>query len=261
MRYLGKIIINILQSPTMPLLFQIFLTSICPSFYPDDCKSTPPPTLEPTGLALSPPPGDTPQEPPTLRPMTSDPRTSPCPPKRLKLNSESQEADSDAAPVISCTKPEDRPPENKLINGLSTTESPARPTMGGVGRRTSVLFKKAKNGAKLQRERDNQMQNGNREEAISTDPDPVRTPNCIATIKTETSAQPKPSTPPPISTLAKQRARSRSCSPERERTPPRLTLEPGKENNCITCCITTDLMTFTCKAARFGGKCNRYFPD
>ncbi|KAK9970984.1 hypothetical protein ABG768_026883 [Culter alburnus] len=196
----------------------------------DDCKSTPPPTLEPTGLALSPPPGDTPQEPPTLRPMTSDPRTSPCPPKRLKLNSESQEADSEAAPVISCTKPEDRPPENKLINGLSTTESPARPTTGGVGRRTSVLFKKAKNGAKLQRERDNQMQNGNREEPISTDPDPARTPNCIATVKTETSAQPKPSTPPPISTLAKQRARSHSCSPERERTPPRLTLEPALTN-------------------------------
>uniref|UniRef100_A0A672N5K6 Bromodomain and PHD finger containing 3 n=1 Tax=Sinocyclocheilus grahami TaxID=75366 RepID=A0A672N5K6_SINGR len=159
----------------------------------DDCKSTPPPMLEPTGLALSPPPADTHQEPPTLRPMTSDPRTSPCPPKRLKLDSESQEADSDAAPVNSCTKPEDRPPENKLINGLSSTVSPTRPATGGVGRRTSVLFKKAKNGAKLQRERDNQMQNGSREEAVSG-------------------------------------ARSRSCSPERERTPPRLTLEPALTN-------------------------------
>uniref|UniRef100_A0A8C1E7F8 Bromodomain and PHD finger containing, 3b n=1 Tax=Cyprinus carpio carpio TaxID=630221 RepID=A0A8C1E7F8_CYPCA len=196
----------------------------------DDCKSTPPPMLEPTGLALSPPPADTHQEPPTLRPMTSDPRTSPCTPKRLKLNSESQEADSDAAPVNSCTKPEDRLPENKLINGLSSTESPTRPATGGVGRRTSVLFKKAKNGAKLQRERDNQMQNRSREEAVSTDPDPARTPNCTANIKTETSAQPKPSTPPPISTPAKQGARSRSCSPEHERTPPRLILEPALTN-------------------------------
>uniref|UniRef100_A0A8C1NWJ3 Bromodomain and PHD finger containing, 3b n=1 Tax=Cyprinus carpio TaxID=7962 RepID=A0A8C1NWJ3_CYPCA len=172
----------------------------------DDCKSTPPPMLEPTGLALSPPPADTHQEPPTLRPMTSDPRTSPCPPKRLKFNSESQEAYSDPAPVNSCTKPEDRPPENKLINGLSATESPTRPATGGVGRRTSVLFKKAKNGAKLQREKDNQMQNGSREEAVSTDPDPAHTPN------------------------SKQRARSRSCSPECERTPPRLTLEPALTN-------------------------------
>uniref|UniRef100_A0A671MJG8 Bromodomain and PHD finger-containing protein 3-like n=1 Tax=Sinocyclocheilus anshuiensis TaxID=1608454 RepID=A0A671MJG8_9TELE len=169
----------------------------------DDCKSTPPPMLEPTGLALSPPPADTHQEPPTLRPMMSDPRTSPCTPKRLKLSSESQEADSDTAPVNSCTKPEDRLPENKLINGLSSTESPTRPATEGVGRRTSVLFKKAKNGAKLQRERDNQMQN---------------------------RTQPKPSTPSPISTPAKQRARSRSCSPEHERTPPRLILEPALTN-------------------------------
>ncbi|XP_016401979.1 bromodomain and PHD finger-containing protein 3-like isoform X2 [Sinocyclocheilus rhinocerous] len=196
----------------------------------DDCKSTPPPMLEPTSLALSPPPADTHQEPPTLRPMTSDPRMSPCTPKRLKLNSESQEANSDTAPVNSCTKPEDRLPENKLINGLSSTESPTRPATGGVGRRTSVLFKKAKNGAKLQRERDNQMQNRSREEAVSTGPDPARTPNCTANVKTETSAQPKPSTPSPISTPAKQRARSRSCSPEHERTPPRLILEPALTN-------------------------------
>lgn len=199
--------------------------SSSPSSDKDDCKSTPPPMLEPTGLALSPPPGDTPQEPPTLRPMTSDPRTSLCPPKRLKLNSESQEPDSDPIPMNSCTKPEDAPPENKLFNGLSSTESPSRPITGGVGRRTSVLFKKAKNGAKLQRERDNQMQNGNRE-----DGDAARTHNCTATVKTETTAQPKPSTPPPISAAAKQQRRSHSCSPERERTPPRLTLEPALTN-------------------------------
>ncbi|XP_051524560.1 bromodomain and PHD finger-containing protein 3-like [Myxocyprinus asiaticus] len=199
----------------------------------DDCKSTPPPTLEPTGLALSPPSGDTPREPPTLRPMTSDPRTPPCPPKRLKLNSESQETDSDTAPMNSFTKPEDRPPlpsENKLTNGLSSTESPTQPTTGGVGRRTSVLFKKAKNGAKLQRERDSQMQNGNKDEAVSADP--ARILNCTPTTKNETLAQPKSPTPPPISTPAKQRARSHSCSPEREqeRTPPQLTLEPALTN-------------------------------
>ncbi|XP_051509414.1 bromodomain and PHD finger-containing protein 3 [Myxocyprinus asiaticus] len=198
----------------------------------DDLKSTPPPMLEPTGLALPPPPGDTPQEPPTLRPMTSDPRTPPCPLKSLKLNSESQETDSDSA-LNSSIKPEDSlplPSENKLTNGLSSTESPTRPTTGGVGRRTSVLFKKAKNGAKLQREKDSQMQNGNKEEAVSSDP--ACTPNCTTTVKTETSAQPKPPTPPPISTPAKQRARSRSCSPERdqEKTPPRLTLEPALTN-------------------------------
>ncbi|KAA0714323.1 Bromodomain and PHD finger-containing protein 3 [Triplophysa tibetana] len=192
----------------------------------DDLKSTPPPTLEPTGLALSPPPGDTPRDPPTLRPMTSDPRTTPCPPKRLRLSSESQEADSSGSPVNNCTKPEDPSPdsENKLINGLSSNESPSRPT-AGVGRRTSVLFKKAKNGAKLQRERDNQIQNGNKEDALKAETVSARTTNC--TTKSETWAQP---TPPPMSTPAKQRTRSRSRSPELERTPPRLTLEPALTN-------------------------------
>ncbi|TRY82449.1 hypothetical protein DNTS_007891 [Danionella cerebrum] len=193
----------------------------------DDCKSTPPPTLEPTGLALSPLPGDSPQEPPTLRPMTSDPRTSSSPPKRLKLNSESQETSSDGPPVNNCTQPENQPPENKLSNGLSSTDSPSRPVIGGVGRRTSVLFKKAKNGAKLQRERDNQMQNGNKEEAVKAELEPAFKTNCTDGSRMESSIQPKPATPPPLSAPAKKPQRSRSCSPENEKAPPHLTLEPA----------------------------------
>ncbi|KAL7828852.1 hypothetical protein SRHO_G00324860 [Serrasalmus rhombeus] len=202
----------------------------------DDCKSTPPPTLEPSGLALSPPPGDTPQDPPTLRPMTADPKTSSaCPPEALILNNESQDVEPETD-VASQNRAQDTPPvlspsEGKLLNGVSDTQSPTRPVSGGVGRRTSVLFRKAKNGAKLQRERDNQLQNGNGGESkapplsLSCSSTPTVTTSATPlTTNIETSAQiSRPSTPPPLLTPAHQGARSRSTSPERERekTPPR----------------------------------------
>uniref|UniRef100_A0A8B9H794 Bromodomain and PHD finger containing, 3b n=1 Tax=Astyanax mexicanus TaxID=7994 RepID=A0A8B9H794_ASTMX len=144
----------------------------------DDCKSTPPPTLEPSGLALSPPPGDTPQDPPTLRPMTADPKiSSSCPSEALSRSSERREAETEPEPeadVVSQNRLLDTPPvlspsEGKLLNGLSSSStpspSPTRPVSGGVGRRTSVLFRKAKNGVKLQRERDSQLQNGSNGES------------------------------------------------------------------------------------------------
>lgn len=47
-----------------------------------------------------------------------------------------------------------------MANGLPELSAGPRPITGGVGRRTSVLFKKAKNGAKLFRERDSPLVNG-----------------------------------------------------------------------------------------------------
>uniref|UniRef100_A0A673XG83 Bromodomain and PHD finger containing 3 n=1 Tax=Salmo trutta TaxID=8032 RepID=A0A673XG83_SALTR len=108
----------------------------------EDLKCTPPPTLEPTCLAPPPLQGDAPLDPPTLRPMTGELRTLGHPKKRLKLDSESSDSE---APSLYCG--------GLVVNGLSDTLSP-RPATAGVGRRTSVLFKKAKNGAKLLREKD-----------------------------------------------------------------------------------------------------------
>ncbi|XP_066499907.1 bromodomain and PHD finger-containing protein 3 isoform X2 [Hoplias malabaricus] len=197
----------------------------------DDCKSTPPPTLEPSGLALSPLPGETHQDPPTLRPMTVDPKnSSACPSEALKLSGERQDAEPESH--VSQNREKDTPPvlspsEGKLLNGISATQSPTRPISGGVGRRTSVLFRKAKNGAKLQREKDNQLQNGSSGESKA----PPLSLSCNSTTttmplttNTETTAQTsRPSTPPPLLTPANQCARSCSTSPDREqeRTPPR----------------------------------------
>lgn len=133
---------------------------------PEDLKSTSPPTLEPTGPAPPPRQGDTPLEPPTLRPITREPQSPSWAFKRLKLDGDLSDS---AADSINCTKEQEQPTSpppilhsegQAVANGLPELSTPPRPTTGGVGRRTSVLFKKAKNGAKLSRERDGPFLNG-----------------------------------------------------------------------------------------------------
>ncbi|XP_074537377.1 bromodomain and PHD finger-containing protein 3 isoform X1 [Halichoeres trimaculatus] len=132
----------------------------------EDLKSTSPPTLEPTGPAPPPRQGDAPLEPPTLRPITGEPQPPSWPCKRLKLDGDLTGSTTENN---ICTKAQERPAspppilhsqEQAVANGLPELSTPPRPTTAGVGRRTSVLFKKAKNGAKLFRERDSVLLNG-----------------------------------------------------------------------------------------------------
>ncbi|XP_062855199.1 bromodomain and PHD finger-containing protein 3 isoform X2 [Trichomycterus rosablanca] len=194
----------------------------------DDCKSTPPPTLEPSGLAFSPSSGDTPLEPPMLRPMT-DPKTPPLS-EPLKSCNNSMDTDSEADLVsqnshlrVRDTPPVLSPSDNKLLNGVSNNESPNRHVSGGVGRRTAILFRKAKNGAKLHRDKDNRLQNGE-SRAL---PNPLNSSSSTTATPVTTNAEAttpsRASVPPPILTPVVQRGRSRSASPEgqREKTPPR----------------------------------------
>ncbi|XP_057716243.1 bromodomain and PHD finger-containing protein 3 isoform X2 [Corythoichthys intestinalis] len=124
-----------------------------------DLKSTSPPTLEPTGPAPPPRLGDAPLEPPTLRPITKEPPFSSWPRKRRKLIDDSE------TERISCTIAQEMSPAENFhsdghvtANGLPDFNTPTRTLTGGVGRRTSVLFKKAKNSAKIFR--DNPLPNG-----------------------------------------------------------------------------------------------------
>ncbi|TNM86383.1 hypothetical protein fugu_006613 [Takifugu bimaculatus] len=132
----------------------------------EDFKSSSPPTLEPTGPAPPPRQGDMPLEPPTLRPITGEPQSPGWPCKRPKLEDDLSDG---TAQNINCTNAQERPASpppilhmegQAVANGLPELGSPRRVTTGGVGRRTSVLFKKAKNGAKLFRERDGLFLNG-----------------------------------------------------------------------------------------------------
>lgn len=151
----------------------------------------------------------------------TDPKTM-SPPEPLKPSTESPDADSDVDAATQNSRVRETPPvlspsEGKLLNGVSNTESPTRPVSGGVGRRTSILFRKAKNGAKLHRDKDSPLQNGE-----------SRTPQHPAPPATTTTPLTTEAAVPPILTPASQRARSRSASPEeqREKTPPR-SIETG----------------------------------
>lgn len=151
----------------------------------------------------------------------TDPKTM-SPPEPLKPSTESPEADSEHDLTSPNLRVRETPPvlsfsEGKLLNGVSNTESPTRPVSGGVGRRTSILFRKAKNGAKLHRDKDNQLQNGeSRIPQLPTPPTSTTTP-----LTTEPTV-------PPVLTPANQTTPSRSASPEeqREKTPPR-SIETG----------------------------------
>nr|XP_020468227.1 bromodomain and PHD finger-containing protein 3-like isoform X3 [Monopterus albus] len=120
----------------------------------EDFKSTSPPTLEPTGPAPPPRQGDAPLEPPTLRPITGEPLSLSWPCKRLKMDSDLSDSTTDN---LNCTKAQEQPPSlhsegQAVANSLPEHGTPPRYNTGGVGRRTAVLFKKAKNVAKLSRD-------------------------------------------------------------------------------------------------------------
>ncbi|XP_069046426.1 bromodomain and PHD finger-containing protein 3 isoform X2 [Lepisosteus oculatus] len=128
----------------------------------ESSKSTPPPTLEPTGPAPSPTDSDAPQDPPTLRPVGSEIRTPGRPHKRLKSDSDvptSRRTGGGPAGGIQ------RLLSDSGLNGLSLGVPPdlPSPSAPAVGRRTSVLFKKAKNGAKIPKGADSPLRNGGEE--------------------------------------------------------------------------------------------------
>ncbi|XP_024148770.1 bromodomain and PHD finger-containing protein 3 isoform X1 [Oryzias melastigma] len=165
----------------------------------EDLKSTSPPTLEPTGPAPPPRRGDTLLEPPTLRPITAEPPGWPC--KRLKMDGDVSSGPSDSIEDQErSTAPHLHGQE--VSNGLTAHNPPPCHSTGGVGRRTSVLFKKAKNGAKLFRERDRTLWNGKgaQEEHNFTGPNSSSTTPSTTPLSTPTKTPQKSPGPPLLST-------------------------------------------------------------
>ncbi|XP_034270582.1 bromodomain and PHD finger-containing protein 3 isoform X2 [Pantherophis guttatus] len=124
----------------------------------DDTKPPLPPTLEPTGPAPSLSELDSLQDPPTLKPISESKSLN-----RLhkRLKSEGELFDKKTLQRESHHAFHHLLSDNTL-NGLAlqATGTSASPPFSGVGRRTSVLFKKAKNGVKLQRDLDCPLENG-----------------------------------------------------------------------------------------------------
>ncbi|XP_023068416.1 bromodomain and PHD finger-containing protein 3 isoform X2 [Piliocolobus tephrosceles] len=124
----------------------------------DDSKLPPPPTLEPTGPAPSLSEQESPPEPPTLKPINDS-----KPPSRfLKPRKVEEDELLEKSPLQLGSEPLQRLLSDNGINRLSlmTPDTPGGTPLSGVGRRTSVLFKKAKNGVKLQRSPDRALENG-----------------------------------------------------------------------------------------------------
>ncbi|KFP82641.1 Bromodomain and PHD finger-containing protein 3, partial [Apaloderma vittatum] len=123
----------------------------------DDAKPPHPPTLEPTGPAPSLSELDSLQEPPTLKPISE---SKPLNQLQKRMMSDGELFDKKALQRES--QAFQRLLSDNGLNGLALppADTPASPPFTGVGRRTSVLFRKAKNGVKLQRGLDCSLENG-----------------------------------------------------------------------------------------------------
>ncbi|XP_069797858.1 bromodomain and PHD finger-containing protein 3 isoform X2 [Narcine bancroftii] len=125
----------------------------------EDSKSSLPPTLEPTGPAPSPSDSETHTDPPTLKPM-SESRAQSRLHKRIKsdsdvLNRKTLQNEALGPHTLQ------RLLSDSGVNGLALpTSDTSTQSVNEVGRRTSVLFRKAKNGVKLQKGCGPLMENG-----------------------------------------------------------------------------------------------------
>ncbi|XP_053248911.1 bromodomain and PHD finger-containing protein 3 isoform X3 [Podarcis raffonei] len=123
----------------------------------DDTKPPLPPTLEPTGPAPPLSELDSLQDPPTLKPISESKSLN-----RLHKRLKSEGELFDKKTLQRESHAFQRLLSDNGLNGLAlqATGTSASPPFSGVGRRTSVLFKKAKNGVKLQRGLDCPLENG-----------------------------------------------------------------------------------------------------
>ncbi|KAM6311104.1 bromodomain and PHD finger-containing protein 3 isoform 2-T3 [Podargus strigoides] len=123
----------------------------------DDAKLPHPPTLEPTGPAPSLSELDSLQDPPTLKPINESKSLN-----QLQKRVMSDRELFDKKALERESQAFQRLLSDNGLNGLALppADTPSSPPFSGVGRRTSVLFKKAKNGVKLQRGLACSLENG-----------------------------------------------------------------------------------------------------
>ncbi|KAJ8265058.1 hypothetical protein COCON_G00141570 [Conger conger] len=176
--------------------------------------------------------GRAPQDPPTLRPVTGAPRAPGRSHKRQRPDAEAggSGAGSDLSPGAAEEGTPRSPAEGRLVNGVSSPDTPRTPPAVGVGRRTSVLFKKAKNGAKLLKGKESPLQNGaaGAEGPPSASPVPNSSPNASAVTPTKPAIPTPPRASPPT---PRPRPRSLSASSESEgEKSPRPAREGGLTN-------------------------------
>ncbi|XP_036023502.1 bromodomain and PHD finger-containing protein 3 isoform X1 [Onychomys torridus] len=173
----------------------------------DDSKLPAPPTLEPTGPAPSLSEQESPPDPPTLKPISDS--------KPSGRSLKSQEVEDDELLEKSALQLGSESLRCLLSdNGIDrlspvNPDSPPGTPLSGVGRRTSVLFKKAKNGVKMQRSPDGALENGEDHGAVDSPASPASTED---------------------EHCSRKRPRSRGCSDSEGARSPRQEEEPGMTN-------------------------------
>ncbi|XP_056131089.1 bromodomain and PHD finger-containing protein 3 [Lampris incognitus] len=171
-----------------------------------------PPVLELTCPVSSPLPGDAPLEPPVLGIVTGGRRSPGRSYKRqrsVRNGSKSQGEDEAEVGETPCSQPE-------AIHEVTPLGTPPTPPLVGVGRRTSVLFKKAKNGARQAKTKTPLQQNGKTSEdkanGLNSRPASPNSPS-MTSIST-----PTPTPTPPSPSSHHLRSRGYSTESEADRT-------------------------------------------
>lgn len=130
-------------------IFMILLSLVCG---PDNS----PPVLELSCPASSPLPGDAPLEPPVLGIVTGGRRS----PGRSYKRQRSSRSGSKSQGEDEAEVGETPSPQPEAVHEVTPLGTPPALPLVGVGRRTSVLFKKAKNGARMAKNRGPPQQKG-----------------------------------------------------------------------------------------------------
>lgn len=198
-------------------------------FYPDDS----PPVLELTCPVSSPLPGDAPLEPPILGIVTGGRRS----PGRSYKRQRSSRSGSKSQGEDEAEVGETPSSEPDAVHEVTPLGTPPTLSLVGVGRRTSVLFKKAKNGARMVKNKSLPQQNGKTSEAKSNGLDSTATSPNSSSVNNITTLPPTPnaSPAPPSPSSHRLRSRGHSSESEADKLPPPPT-EGGKDrmDHCIT---------------------------
>ncbi|XP_068170849.1 bromodomain and PHD finger-containing protein 3 isoform X2 [Antennarius striatus] len=187
-----------------------------------------PPVLELSCPVSSPLPGDAPLEPPVLGIVTGGRRSPGRSYKRQRTSrsgSKSQGEDEAEVGETPSSQPE-------AVHEVTPLGTPPTPPLVGVGRRTSVLFKKAKNGARMAKNRSPPRQNGkasdDKTNGLERTPARPNSPSVtnITTLPPTPSASPTPQSP--SSHHLRSRGHSSESEAEKLPPPPRDKLTNGK---------------------------------
>ncbi|KAF0034801.1 hypothetical protein F2P81_012559 [Scophthalmus maximus] len=173
-----------------------------------------PPVLELTCPVSSPLPGDAPLEPPVLGIVTGGRRSPGRSYKRQRSSrsgSKSQGEDEAEVGETPSSQPE-------AVHEVTPLGTPPTLSLAGVGRRTSVLFKKAKNGARMAKNKSPPQQNGKTSEGKTNGLESPCSPS--VTNITTLPPTPSPSPAPPSPSSHHLRSRGHSSESEVDKLPP-----------------------------------------